>query len=104
MKKILIAMFPKFRKVLGISLMLLFCVLVLGFSLRGYMGVPSEKELGSSYWKENGPFELSPERGRFALAYSVMEEGNLYFSENIAKFASPDIAQANGKYVSIFAP
>lgn len=84
--------------------LILFTVLILGLSLRGVMGNPSSQQLNSSKWKEKGPFELSPERGRFALLYSVVEDHSFQFSENIGKFATPDVAVSHGKYVSLFAP
>ena len=73
--------------------------------LRGNFGNPSEVELSTSFWKEEGPFELSPERGRFILAYSIVENASFKFSEKLALFGSPDVAvNQNGEYVSLFAP
>ena len=43
----------------------LFSVVILSLSIRGFLGNPNGPELNSTTWKENGPFELSPERGRF---------------------------------------
>lgn len=84
---------------------LLFCVAILGLSIRGIAGNPTSKELNSSKWKENGPFELSPERGRFALIYSVAEDRSLQFSKSIADFTMPDLAVSeDGQYVSMFSP
>lgn len=81
-----------------------FVVLVLLLTVRGVAGNPSEKNINTSYWKENGPFELSPERGRFALTYSYVENDSFEFSLPIARFATPDLGYINGKYVSLFAP
>jgi len=61
-------------------------------------------DLNSITWKENGPFELSPERGRFALTYSLVEERSLNFSTALARFVTPDLGYWDGKYVSLFAP
>ncbi|MGB8246484.1 MAG: hypothetical protein WCE98_00550, partial [Chlorobium sp.] len=53
----------------------------------------------------SGPFELSPERGRFALLYSFVEHRSLTFSVPVARFVVPDLAQNSaGQYVSLFAP
>lgn len=76
----------------------------LALAVRGIAGNPSELELNSSKWKEMGPFELSPERGRFALVYSVAENKSWQFSLPLARFATPDLGYLNGKYVSLFAP
>lgn len=86
------------------GILFLFCALILGLTLRGLPGNPTSKELNSSTWKDNGPFELSPERGRFALAYSIIEDRSLQFSNDIGNFADPDVAVSNGRFVSLFAP
>lgn len=82
----------------------LFCVLILALSIRGINGNPDSKVLNSNFWKEEGPFELSPERGRFALTYSLIEDNSFYFSHDIARFAMPDLGYKNGHFVSLFAP
>lgn len=85
-------------------LFIILCFVILLLSIRGITGNPSSQELNSSKWIENGPFELSPERGRFSLLYSIIEDKSLEFSDQIGKFAKPDVAVINGKYVSLFAP
>jgi hypothetical protein len=74
------------------------------FSIRGYTGNPNSTELITSHWLSQGPFELSPERGRFALTYSIVEDKSLSYSVNLARFTVPDLGFINGKYVSLFAP
>jgi len=97
----------KMKKVLNIILLtgfILFSVVILSLSMRGNKGNPTSQDLSNINWAANGPFELSPERGRFALMYSMVEDKSFYFSEPIAKFAAPDIGESNGHYVSLFAP
>ncbi len=53
-------------------LVLVFTTLVLFASIRGNAGIPTAEELNTPIWKEQGPFELSPERGRYALTYSII--------------------------------
>ena len=49
--------------------------------------------------------ELSPERGRYALLYSVAEDNSLNYSVDLARFAAPDVAYTiSGKYASLFQP
>lgn len=91
-------------KKIYLLLFFIFCFLVLGLSLRGIPGNPTNETLNSQRWKDNGPLELSPERGRFALTYSVIEDKSFQFSVPVARFATPDLAISNGKYVSLFAP
>lgn len=83
----------------------LFLAIVLILSVRGNYGSPDSAEINSFAWKEEGPFELSPERGRFALTYSMVEDNSFQFSKDLAKFASPDVAVTkDGKFASLFAP
>lgn len=80
-------------------------VLILAMSLRGLPGNPKIAELNTSEWAFDGPLELSPERGRFALLYSMVEDHSLIFSIPVARLALPDLAINNrGEYVSLFAP
>ena len=69
----------KILKVLGKSLLsvgrlapYLLTLLVLVLALRGIPGNPDVAKLNTSSWKDAGPFDTSPERGRFALVYSIM--------------------------------
>lgn len=85
---------------------LLFSVLIFSFSLRGLPGNPTAEEMmATETWRSNGPLELSPERGRFALLYSIVEDGSPFFSLPVARLATPDLAiNPDGKFVSLFAP
>jgi len=77
---------------------------VLVLSLAGIRGNPAENELNAKPWKGATVFELSPERGRFALTYALVERSSFFLSRDLAQFASPDVGYHNGEYVSIFAP
>lgn len=85
-------------------LSLIIVVLVILLSLRGVTGNPDAFLLNTGALKEQGPFELSPERGRFALTYSLVEDKSFYFSLPLAKFVTPDLGYINGNFVSLFAP
>lgn len=91
--------------ILGSALLVLFCAAVLTLGLRGLPGNPTAEELNSPQWVVTGPFELSNERGRFALLYSILENHSFQFSLPLARFATPDLALSpDGQYVSLFAP
>jgi hypothetical protein len=81
-----------------------FCALILALSIRGIGGNPTPPELNRVIWKDNGPLELSPERGRYALMYSIAEFHSFAFTPDLARFAAPDVAYTNGHYASLFAP
>lgn len=93
----------KFNKIL-ILLSFIFIAIILVLSIRGVKGNITEKDLDQIKWIENGPLELSPDRGRFALTMSIVENKTFYFSIPIAKFTTPDLGYKNGHYVSLFAP
>lgn len=91
-------------KILSLGVIVV-AILMFGLSVRGLYGNPSSVEINSEQWKQSGPFELSPERGRFALLYSLVEDHSLQFSLPLARFTTPDLAITDdGKYVSLFAP
>jgi len=96
--------FINYKKVLGNILLVLFVATILVLSVRGLPGNPTPAQLNTTYWKDNGPFELSPERGRFALLYSLVENHSFHLTPSLAAFTSPDVGYWQNNYVSIFAP
>src|SRR3989344_1802836 len=84
-------------------LLTIFCVIILTLTVKGKSGNPTETTMNDLGWTTNGPFELSPERGRFALTYSLVENKSVGFSIPVARFASPDVGYKDGRYVSLFA-
>ncbi len=92
------------KNLIATRLFLFVSALILIMSVRGVPGNPTADTLNDPKWKEEGPLELSPDRGRFALTYSVVEDHSFFFSIPVARFTTPDLGYANGKYVSLFAP
>ena len=84
-------------------LLTIFCAIILVLAVKGKSGNPTETTMNDLGWTTNGPFELSPERGRFALTYSLVENKSVGFSIPVARFASPDVGYKDGRYVSLFA-
>lgn len=97
---------PKLPKIslIGKAALTFFVAGILCLSLRGAAGNPDTTWFESLSYKNDGPLELSPERGRFVLIYSLVEDRSLFFSVPVAKFATPDLGYWRGKYVSLFAP
>lgn len=91
------------KKIINFTILII-SSLVLLVAVRGYLGTPSATTLNTHNWKEGGPLELSPERGRFALLYSLVEDKSFHFSVDVARLATPDLGYKDGKYVSLFAP
>ena len=95
----------KNRNTLLAVIFIILCGIILALGLRGLSGNPTSEELNSRIWKEDGPFELSPERGRYTLLYSVIEDKSLQFSRSLARFVTPDLSiTPDGQFVSMFAP
>ncbi len=94
----------KILQKLSTILLILLPAIFLMLAVRGLAGNPTPENLLEEKWREAGPFELSPERGRFALLYSLVEDGSYYFSLPIARFVVPDLGYKDGHYVSLFAP
>lgn len=92
------------KKIFSYLILFTFCFLILVLSLRGIAGSPNDSTLNNAYWTEDGPLELSPERGKFALTYSIVENNSVNFSLPVARFSTPDLGFYNGNYVSLFAP
>ncbi|MEK7165258.1 MAG: hypothetical protein AAB874_00425 [Patescibacteria group bacterium] len=92
------------KKLLANFFFILFISVILVLSIRGIEGNPTSNTVNLEKWKDEGPFELSPERGRFALTLSIIENKSVEFSTSIAQFATPDLGLKNGKFVSLFAP
>ncbi len=81
-----------------------FILAILFLTIRGISGSPDEAYFASTYWQGNGPLELSPEKGRFVLLYSLVERGTDKLNANLANFAVPDVGYFNDGFVSLFAP
>ncbi len=94
----------KYKNLFGHILLILFVALILMITVRGLPGNPTPKQLNTPYWEGKGPFELSNERGRFALIYSIIEDHSFHLQPVLANFAAPDIGYHNNSYVSLFAP
>jgi hypothetical protein len=94
----------KQRKIIGNIIIFCIVFIVLLLSVHGISGNPTSIDLNQPSWKGNGPFELSPERGRFALLYSLVEDHTLNHSVALARFTTPDLGYHNNHYVSLFAP
>lgn len=95
----------RLRTILPLLLTLLAVGVILVLAVRGLPGNPSIASLKTSAWSWDGPLELSPERGRVTLLYSLIENHSLHFTPEVARLAIPDLAiLPTGEYVSLFSP
>lgn len=87
---------------------ILFIVILAGglyaFTLRGVQGNPEAGTIKVNLEQPPKPFELSPERGRFAHVLSLAETGHYALSQELGEFVYPDVGWRNGNFYSFFAP
>ncbi len=92
--------FFKFLSLLGLGLVVLF---LFSLSIKGEAGNPLyfQTELST---KIGGPFESSGTNSRYALTKSIVDSNSFFFTEELAKFASPDLTIYKGRYTTLFTP
>ncbi|KKR33144.1 MAG: hypothetical protein UT63_C0023G0007 [Candidatus Gottesmanbacteria bacterium GW2011_GWC2_39_8] len=73
-------------------------------TLKGLPGNPKSTEIKDILDQPGKPFELSPERGRYAMVMSFIETGNFAMTKTLADAVYPDVGYHNGKYYSYFTP
>lgn len=72
-------------------------------TIRGTTGNPTVDTLQNQV-SETQPFELSPERGRFAHVVSLGETKQFQLGLSLANFVYPDVGWYSGRFYSFFAP
>lgn len=93
-----------FSKIILTFFAVLLVLSVIAISIKSKTGNPTITQLNDPDWTQAGPLELSPERSRYALLFSLVEHKSFQFSTEVARLATPDLGYFNGKYVSLFAP
>ena len=85
-------------------ILVFFISLVFMLTIKGNLGNPSPEYIFDNLRVKGQPFELSPERGRYALTSSLSEDKSFYLRKNIAKYVTPDLGFIDGKYIILFSP
>lgn len=83
---------------------LLISATLYGLTLRGVAGDPQASDVKGNLDQATKPFELSPERGRYAHVASLVESGSYALSKEWGEAVYPDVGWYNGKFYSFFAP
>lgn len=73
-------------------------------TLRGEPGNPTASDFKDNLDQNVRPFELSPERGRFAHIMALGDYGRYDLTLELAEVAYPDVGYYQGKFYSFFAP
>lgn len=87
---------------------ILFIVLFAGslytLTLKGVRGNPAPETIKATLEEAPKPFELSPERGRFAHVMALADNHEYALSQDLGEFVYPDVGWYKGKFYSYFAP
>ncbi len=73
-------------------------------TLKGVPGNPTPLAIKENLSKATKPLELSPERGRYILVYSLAENKSFALSNELGEVAAPDVGVHGGKYYIYFGP
>lgn len=73
-------------------------------TLKGVYGNPQVKDITNSFNQATKPFELSPERDRYLLVLSLVQNRSFALSTQLADAAFPDTGYYQGKQFIYFAP
>lgn len=91
------------KKILSTILLVIVLLFLTTLSIKGDFKNSLEYQKGYDT-KLGSPFESSGSNSRYALTKSIAENNSFYFDEVLAKFASPDITEYQGRYTSLFTP
>jgi hypothetical protein len=91
------------KNISAILLIVIFATTMYVLTLRGVPGNPTPATAKSLEGPTN-PFELSPERGRFAHVMSLGETGKYELTQQLADFVYPDVGYHDGRFYGFFAP
>ena len=89
---------------LAIIFIVLITASLYALTLHGVPGNPGPALIKDNLDQATKPFELSPERGRYAHVVALAETGHYELSQEWANAVYPDVGYVNGKFYSFFAP
>lgn len=92
------------KEKISIFIIFVFAVCLYGLTLHGVWGSPGPSEFKGNLDQQARPFELSPERGRYAHIYSLAENHTYTLNQDWANVVYPDVGIHDGKFYSFFAP
>lgn len=95
----------KFNKknAIAITFLIIISSVFYALTIRGIAGNLSDTDLKNQQ-SATQPFELSPERGRFAHVMALAEDKTYALDRQKADFVYPDVGYWAGKFYSYFAP
>lgn len=91
------------KKIL-LALLLILSLVIYILTIKGVAGNPRPIDFKNNLDQATMPLELSPERGRFALTMSLVENHSFALSKTLSDAAYPDVGYYQGRYYIFFAP
>lgn len=92
-------------KKLFIIILSIIVVLITALFVKGKPGISNllyyQKEHSTAV---GGPFESSNSTSRYALTEALAVDHSFFLNRSLASFASPDVAEYNGKFFTLFTP
>lgn len=92
------------KNFLSVLLLIIIGGIFYSLTIRGVQGNPDVYRINESLNQATKPFELSPERGRYLLTYSLVENKSFALSPALGQIAKPDVAYYQNKFYIYFAP
>lgn len=90
--------------IITMSIIFIFSLFLYALTIRGVHGNIVISSIKNNLDQTTKPFELSPERGRFLLTYSLAENKSFALSKQLADAAYPDVGYYKGRFYIYFAP
>jgi len=91
------------RKIIT-ALIVIFISFIFILTIKGNYGNPTPGDIYDNQRFMGQPFELSPERGRYALTMSLARDNSFFLKQDIARIVTPDLAFYKGKYTLLVSP
>ena len=92
------------KDIFAIVLIIVIASLLYALTIRGIYGNVPGSIIKNNLDQAGQPFELSPERGRYAHVLALGERGTYELGPQLAEVVYPDVGYYNGKFYSFFAP
>lgn len=89
---------------LAILFIVIFASTLYALTLHGIYGNPQPQDFKNNLDQASRPFELSPERGRYAHVLALAQTGSYALDKRLSEITYPDVGYYQDRYYSYFAP
>src|SRR3989344_8706091 len=92
------------KKIFPYLIIIILGVILFSLTIRGIAGNPDASMFKNNLDQATKPFELSPERGRYAHVFSLAESNKYDLTQEWADAVYPDVGYYQGRFYSFLAP